>query len=124
MEAYWEAVLDIIKNYVDSKTILVCEDYLLYATKTAEQINSRMETPKLIGVIQHACWKNHIPYYMQTAGEVKNRWTNEILAYKRLIVKHGRGWRPATGDCSTYTHHSLDAIRHAVHYATFRNKER
>ena len=124
MEAYWDAVLQLVITYTTPTTILVCEDYLLYATKTTEQINSRMETPKLIGVLQHACWTANIPYYMQTAGEVKNRWANEILAYKGYIVKRGRSWVPATGGCATYTHHSLDAIRHAVHYATFRNKEK
>ena len=123
MEAYWDAILQLIEQLIDNTTLLVCEDYLLYATKTTEQINSRMETPKLIGVIQHACWKAGVPYYMQTAGEVKNRWTNEILAHKGYIIRYGRGWRPAAGDCATYTHHSLDAIRHAVHYTTFRNKE-
>jgi hypothetical protein len=82
-----------------------------------------METPKLIGVIQHFCWQKDIPYYMQTAGEVKNRWNNEVLAYKGYIKPRGRGWFPASGTADTYTHHSLDAIRHAVHFATFRNKE-
>lgn len=124
MEEYWDAVITLIETFVDSNTLIVCEDYLLYATKLTEQINSRMETPKLIGVIQHHCWKTQRPYYMQTAGEVKNRWNNEILAYKGYIVQQGRNWRPATGSYDTYTHHSLDAIRHAVHYATFRNKER
>ena len=122
MEEYWDAVIQLIittKNqYPDM--MLVCEDYLLYATKLQDQINSRMETPKLIGVIQHHCWRYQIPYYMQTAAEVKNRWTDKILVYKGYIKPYRRGYLPTSGDTTTYTHHSLDAIRHAIHYATFK----
>ena len=123
-EEYWHAVLQLIlyTQKLYPNLIVVCEDYLLYANKLKDQINSRMETSKLIGCIQHTCFWNDIPYYMQTASEVKKRWSNNILEYKGYIVKKGRGYVPTSGDASTYTHHSLDAIRHAVHYAYFRNK--
>lgn len=123
-EAYWNAVLRLIQHTksIYPKTIVVCEDYLLYANKLKDQINSRMETSKLIGCIQHTCFIKNIPYYMQTASEVKKRWSNEILEYKQFIVKKGRGYIPTSGDITTYTHHTLDAIRHAIHYAYFRNK--
>ena len=32
------------------------EDYMLYPNKAKSQVNSRMETPKLIGVIQLNCY--------------------------------------------------------------------
>lgn len=124
-EEYWDEILKLICEVSDNypeQVIVVCEDYLLYATKLKDQINSRMETPKLIGVIQHYCYIKHIPYYMQTAAEVKKRWTDEILIFKKYIKPYRKGYRPTTGSIDTYTHHSLDAIRHAVHYATFKNK--
>lgn len=125
MEDYWKAIIDLIGEVVHDhpgQVIVVCEDYLLYASKTQDQINSRMETPKLIGCIQYYCYHSRIPYYMQTAAEAKKRWTDEILIHKHYIKPHGRGYMPTTGFNKTYTHHSLDAIRHAVHYATFKNK--
>lgn len=124
-EEYWDEILKLIREVSDNypgQVIVVCEDYLLYATKLKDQINSRMETPKLIGVIQHYCYIKHIPYYMQTAAEVKKRWTDEILMFKKYIKPYRKGYRPTTGITDTYTYHSLDAIRHAVHYATFKNK--
>lgn len=124
MCAYWQAHLDLIEQYYHPGTIIVCEDYLLYAHKAAEQTNSRMETPKVIGCIQLFCWQKNIPYYMQTAGEVKPRWTNEILHYKGFLKQQGRRYVPVAQQLQDSTHHSLDAIRHAVHYATFRNKEK
>ena len=127
MEEYWDRVLTLIDakwHYLKRDMVVVCEDYLLYATKLQDQINSRMETPKLIGCIQHFCYKNNIPYRMQTASEVKKRWANHILAHKGYIkIINARGQlKPTSGDCTTYSHHSLDAIRHAIHYATFKNK--
>jgi hypothetical protein len=124
-EEYWDGILKLIcevNKEHPGQVIVVCEDYLLYATKLKDQINSRMETPKLIGVLQHYCYCKHIPYYMQTASEVKKRWTDEILVYKRYIKPYRKGYRPTSGITDTYTHHSLDAIRHAVHYATFKNR--
>lgn len=125
-EEYWNEILEIIKrvNKLFKNIVVVCEDYILYASKLQDQINSRMETCKLIGVLQLYCYMNRIPYYMQLASEVKQRWSDKILEHKRIIKAKGRGWIPTSGDCRTYTHHSLDAIRHAIHYSTFRNKEK
>lgn len=125
MEAYWDAHLKLIKDECGAGTIVVCEDYLLYATKTESQINSRMETPKLIGCIQLFCYQVGISYYMQTAGEVVKRWENKILEWKGYIFKKGRSYLPYTDiNSPTATHHTLDAVRHAVHFNTFKNKER
>lgn len=125
MEQYWDAILDLILwQHKHRNIIVICEDYLLYANKLHDQINSRMETPKLIGCIQLCCYKNIIPYYMQTAAEVKKRWADHILLHKGYIKPGSRkgSYVPATGMQDSYSHHSLDAIRHAVHYATFKNK--
>ena len=125
MEQYWDTVVNLIITVYNQypNMYLVCEDYLLYATKLQDQINSRMETPKLIGVIQHLCWKLQIPYYMQTAAEVKKRWSDHILEHKGYIHYVRKRYEPTSGDLSTYTHHSLDAIRHAIHFATFKIKK-
>lgn len=124
-ECYWQAHLDLIskmqKQY-KSNLIVVIEDYLLYASKAKDQINSRMETPKLIGIVQLFCYGKGIPYWMQNASEVKLRWENKILHYKGYIIEYKRGYAiPQTKD--KIDRHCLDSIRHAVHYANFKNKE-
>lgn len=126
-EAYWDAHIDIInyareiaKIYYNS-LIVVIEDYVLYSHKAECQINSKMETPKVIGIVQHTCWKHHIPYKMQLAAEVKSRWTNEILIHKGYMSKHGN--RYIVND-TIINKHVIDSIRHAVHYNTFKNETR
>lgn len=119
-EAYWDAHI----KYIDSirknrkSLILVIEDYLLYASKASNQINSRMETPKLIGILQHYCYANNIPYCIEPASAVKTRWTNDILAYKKFIERKNNAWYMGATRLSK---HHLDAVRHAVHYMTFLN---
>lgn len=123
MEAYWQAHINLISTmkatYDD--VLLVIEDYLLYGHKKDCQVNSRMETPKLIGVIQHFCYRTQTPYIIQTAAEVKNRWSDEILKHKELIIPKGRGYTTPTG--SSINRHEKDAIRHAIHTYTFKLKE-
>lgn len=123
-EAYWDAHLKLLEKLLLFNTqmkknrckhsILVIEDYLLYANKAESQINSRMETSKLIGIIQHWCYKNKIPYVMQTASQVKSRWTDNILHYKGYLKKKGNRYEVCE--------HTRDSMRHAIHYATFRNE--
>lgn len=124
MEQYWDAHLQLINNIrkrYGHEIIVVIEDYLLYATKADNQINSRMETPKLLGLLQYHCWNKRIAYHMQTAAEVKNRWTDEILVHKGYLEKHGNGYSIPRVQ-KVINRHSKDSIRHAVHFATFRNK--
>lgn len=122
-EAYWDKHLQLLHNLIFSargqrkgkpqKTIVVIEDYLLYADKAESQINSHMETPKLIGILQHWCYKNKIPYYMQTAGTVKKRWADDILVHKGYLKKKGNRYEVCE--------HTRDSMRHALHFANFRN---
>ena len=68
-EAYWHAHINFLNSTIfsargkrknkDKHTIVVIEDYFLYANKAESQINSRMETSKLIGVLQHWCWAHN-----------------------------------------------------------------
>ena len=125
MEAFWDAHIKLINitraDHENGKFIVVIEDFLLYAHKAEAQINSRMETPKLIGVLQHYCWAVGFDYIMQTASEVKTRWTDEILAHKGYLVPRGKGYALKVNPNKAINRHCKDSIRHAVHFATFKN---
>ena len=122
-ENYWDKHLILLNKIIFSErgkkqhkaenTIVVIEDYLLYAQKAQSQINSRFETSKLIGIIQHWCYKHGVDYCMQNASEVKNRWTDMILAHEGYLHKKGQKWEVCE--------HTRDSMRHAVHFATFKN---
>ena len=121
---YWHAVLMYVMQiaYKYKSLIVVIEDYMLYATKASAQINSKMETPKLIGILEYYCQECDIPTVLQPAHMVKNRWANEVLLHKNYIIQVGRQLR--TPKHKAIDRHVTDAIRHAVHYSTFKNKER
>jgi hypothetical protein len=123
MQGYWDAHLQLINGFHEkygANMIVVIEDYVLYAHKADSQINSHMETSKMIGLLQHYCWEKGIPYKMQLAASVKKRWDNSILLYKRYIVHHRNQLVLPINNKKVHKH-CIDAIRHAVHYATFEN---
>ena len=64
-----------------------------------------------------------VPLLLEPASEVKTRWANNILNYKGYIKKSGRGYTIPNVKCPDVTRHCLDAVRHAVHVATFRLEE-
>ena len=122
---YWKAHIDLIRihhNVYENNMVVVIEDYLLYATEALSQINSRFETVQLIGVIRYFCSQNNITLVIQQASQVKSRWANTILEHKGFIVKKGRSFY-IPGTTHIINRHELDAVRHAMHYATFKNKE-
>lgn len=119
MESYWYSHLKLLDRVCTNQTMLVIEDYLLYGSKRDNQINSRMETPKLIGVLQLYCYENKLQYILQPASEVKTRWTDKILDYKGYFSIVGTGSKI---DGKFISKHTKDAIRHAVHFNTFKNK--
>lgn len=118
--SYWKAHLDIIdlcaKEY--KGLVLSVEDYILYENKALTQINSKMETCQLIGIIKMHCYLHRIPVYFRNAVVVKQRWANSILERKGYIYKKGKTWYNNQG--KKLSNHDLDAIRHAVHYAHFK----
>lgn len=122
-EAYWGAHLNLIynlqKTYKDKLGIAI-EDYLLYANTAHSQINSRMETPQLIGVVKYYCYSARQEYTIHRAVDVMKRWADSILEYKGYINKMKHGY---TTHCvrRQLCDHELDAIRHAVHCAAFEN---
>ena len=122
-EQYWDSHLDLIEKYrlkYGTDFVVVCEDYLLYLNKARAQANSRFETSRLIGLIQWYCWQNDIPLKFQNASEAKTRYTDDILVHKDYIKPKGNGYILADG--TELNRHCKDSIRHAVYYATFRNK--
>lgn len=125
MEAYWQAHTTLLsqtnKKY-QNRLIVVIENFLLYNHKAKAQVNSELETSKLLGVLQYYCWIHKIPYAMQNASEVKNRWNDKILHYKQYLTKH-KNKLVVPHNKEKIDRHCKDAIRHAVHYSTFRNKE-
>jgi hypothetical protein len=122
-ELYWQAHTELIlqsySNYKD-KLIIVCEDYILYANKAQSQINSRMETPKLIAIIQQYAYKLKIKIYLQLAGLVASRWCDDILEHKGYIRKSGRQYFLDDPDKEIFlSQHERDALRHALHFSYF-----
>ena len=112
---YWDTVVNLI-NHIKADVIVI-EDFLLYESKSKSQINSRFETPKLIGILEHYCNQNNIKYVLQRAIDVKKRWTDDILTSKGYIQKVNN--RYFAGGVLT-SDHMRDAIRHGIHYITFK----
>lgn len=117
-EDYWGSVITLIEHL--QPDILVIEDFLLYASKSNNQINSRFETPKLIGLIEMYAYKNNVTIKLQRAVDVKNRWTDDILVHNNIISKLGN--RYYAGGVLV-SEHIRDAIRHGVHYIHYKLKK-
>lgn len=122
-ENYWKAHTDFIKSFVNAcpNAIIIIEDFTLDPRRAMQQSHSKMETPKLIGILQLFCTENNIPYKMQRPVEVKNRWADSILEFKKYIIKRNR-MHFIPGFSRPISRHCKDAIRHAVHFATFYNE--
>ena len=103
---YWSAIL----NYID-KIVKTHKSLIIV----------KMETPKLIGVLQYFCKTNDIPAVLQPAHLVKNRWANPILLHKKYIKMFKNNLY--TPQDIMIDRHAVDAIRHAVHDAQFKNKK-
>jgi hypothetical protein len=124
-EAYWQAHIDLINKYhrlYKNKLIIVIEEYVLYRDKSMSQTNSKMETCRLIGLLQWRCWKLQQPYTMQLAASVKQRWADELLLREGIIKKgKGKDLIHTKSGKSLRLIHTRDAFRHAIHYAVTRN---
>lgn len=123
---YWKAIMDLIDSEFDydyNTYQLVCEDYRLYASASQAQINSNLETPQLIGAIKYHCYMNNLPITMQMASEVKERWSNEVLQNKGML-KYDYFTRAYWMGDLKLGDHSLDAVRHCLHFITFKLKLR
>lgn len=115
---YWDAHVDLIDSLAGFKPDVVVEDYLLYSNRAQNQINSRLETPQLLGIIKYENYKRSIYTHVQTAQSVKTRWSDPVLMRKGYIEKVGNSYKLKGYDKVLPTH-IKDAIRHALHYATY-----
>ena len=98
---------------------VVVEDYLLYANEIQSQINSRMETCQLLGVLKYYCGDHDINIFTQRASEVKQRWSDHVLLAKGILTKPSN--RLLLNGLPTQEH-IRDALRHGMHFTTFYNK--
>ncbi len=119
-EEYWHAHLELIDSMQGFGVHLVVEDYRIYANRAKTQINSKLETPKLLGIIELEAFYRGIPITLQMAASVKKRWADNILVHKGLIKEKGNKYELNN---VTLTDHIKDAIRHGVHYVTFGGKK-
>lgn len=121
-EEYWHAHLDTLKKFTSlyKNAIIVMEEFTLNPRRALQQSHSKMETSKLIGVVQLACSENHWPLKMQLPVEAKSRWPDSILEHKHLIKRVQKGHTLLSGQI--VSRHEKDAIRHAVHFNSFYNK--
>jgi len=112
---YWEAIIAKVQQLAIrfDPAVVSIEDYVLYATSAKAQINSEMETSKLIGALNFILFCNNTPQYMRNAGLVKARWANPILIEEGIIQKQGNTYADLQG--KPINHHCMDALRHAVH---------
>lgn len=116
---YWDAHVKLLDSLTGYKPDVVIEDYLLYSDRSSSQINSRLETPQLIGIIKYETYMRGMFIYIQTAMQVKTRWTDEILEYKGYIHRSGNKYYM---NGTPLVSHIKDSIRHAVHYMTYNSK--
>ena len=123
-EAYWQAHVDLIYKYhklYKNRLIIVMEEYVLYRDRSKNQTNSKMETCRLLGVLQFHCWRLNQPYTMQLAAAVKQRWSDELLLREDIIYKTGRTYIHTQSGLNIGLVHTRDAFRHALHYAVTKN---
>lgn len=127
---HWDRHIDLIRNLHKEYglTAVVLEDYILYADKAGSQVNSRFETVKLIGIIEYICKVWGVSVELQTAVSVKRRWKNFLLVEKGFLEikpykhKNGNEYEFTYINGFKANDHTVDALRHAVHYLVFRVK--
>lgn len=121
-EDYWHAHIHMLKKFtmLYKNVIIVMEDFTLNPKRALQQSHSKMETSKLIGVIQLTCAEQKWALKMQLPVEAKSRWPDSILEHKHLIKRIQKGHTLLNGQ--HITRHEKDAIRHAVHFNSFYNK--
>ena len=123
---YWDAHLKLIDSLAGYQPEIIIEDYQLYAHRATDQINSKLETPRLIGIIEYECWMRSIPLYKELATVAKTRWNEPILEHKGYLKKKGLKWCISQKDGKELIEvpdHIRDALKHAVHRYTFRKEE-
>src|SRR3990172_1289730 len=84
-------------------TIVVMEDYFIYANKLKQHLSSDLFTTRIIGAIEGLAGVRNIPVVMHSASQAKGFVTDEKLkAWQMYEVTKGQ-------------RHARDALRHAVY---------
>jgi hypothetical protein len=87
---YWGAHIHLLRpKYADH---IVMEDFRLYnhaGMSAATQSHSLMETPRLLGLLEHTCHLAKKTYTMQMAAQQKP-WSDSILATLGLLERVGK----------------------------------
>lgn len=118
--SYWNSIIEYIQDLDHSHLFVVIEDYRLDPSRALAQSHSAMETPKLIGALQYILGELCVPYMLQQAGQVKSRWSDEILLKIGLLTT-GSGERKRWYlNGALTTDHQRDALRHAWHVYKFK----
>ena len=112
IEAYWEAISDLIDLSIG---LVVCESYRLFAGKATAQSNSMMETPQLIGYLRMHCYKWEIPILFQAPTD-KLRVTDPILVRMGFFELKSRK-HYCLGRSTNL--HMRDAIRHGIYFLKY-----
>ncbi len=92
--------------------MVAIEQYILYKHTANTQINSEMETSKLIGYLEMICFEEEIEHTLQLAQHAKARWTDHLLLYKNYITKDKHNHYFING--INVSDHVIDALRHAL----------
>jgi len=88
-------------------TVVVMEDYFIYANKLKQHLSSDLFTTRIIGAIEGLAGVRNIPVVMHSASQAKGFVTDEKLkAWQMYEVTKGQ-------------RHARDALRHAVYFLIF-----
>lgn len=101
---------------------VVIEEFRLYGSKAKAQINSEMETSKLIGYLEMELYSHNLPYKTQQASHAKQRYTDDIMIRKGYITKDDNNRIYING--VNVSGHIVDALRHALYYKLIQRKRK
>ncbi len=114
---FWSAHLERIQTFVSAckdSLIVVVEDFILNPRRANQFAGSRMETSKLIGIIEHFCGVRNIPLHLTKPVEHQSQFSDKVLLKLGYMVRTPRGFNTMEDLC--LSNHSKDALRLAVHY--------
>ena len=114
---YWDAHLEKIKKLFracSGQLIVAIEDFLLNPRKANQFAGSRMETSKLIGIVQHYCGTHSIAIQTIKPIDHLSRFKDSTLCNLGVMLKTPRGYNTLEG--TSLSSHTKDALRIAVYY--------
>lgn len=110
-QEYWKSHISLVIKLQPDK--VVSEDFRLYRNKASAQVNSEMETSKLLGYLEMAMYQYGIPFGLQMASQAKQRYTDKILVKKGYITISNKRYYINGVNVSG---HIVDALRHGLYH--------